>query len=103
MLEYAKSHTKFVLKIESIFSQLILDSQITNKMAFHQFDAMKKPKRKLVHELAALYGLEGCSYNLIPNRYDTRYAHIYTGDKEVMKLPKVLLSEALAKIYKLWN
>ena len=98
MLEYAKSHTKFVLKIESIFSQLILDSQITNKMAFHQFDAMKKPKRKLVHELAALYGLEGCSYNLIPNRYDTRYAHIYTGDREVMKLPKVLLSEALAKI-----
>jgi len=98
MLEYAKSHTKFVLKMESIFSKMIIESQYTNKMAFHQFDAMKKPKRKLVHELAALYGLEGESYNLIPNRYDTRYPHIHTGDKNEMKLPKVLLSEALAKI-----
>ena len=91
MLDYAKYHIPFVKKIEAIFSKLIIDCQSNNKPAFHQFDAMKRDKRKLVHELAALYGLEGCSYNREPNRY----AHIYTGDRDLMKLPKVLLSEVL--------
>ena len=94
MIDYAKHHKPFVLKIETIFSQLIIDCQRNGKPSFHQFDAMKRDKRKLVHELAALYGLEGCSYNREPNRY----AHIYTGDQAQLKLPKVLLSEACSKM-----
>ena len=94
MLEYAKHHKTFVLQIESIFSELILQSQQNKKPSFHQFDAMKREKRKLVHELAALYGLQGCSYNREPNRY----AHIFTGQASEMKLPKVLLSEACSNI-----
>merc|ERR1711879_864713 len=62
---------------------------------FKKFHPMKKYRRRLVHELAALYGFQGVSIDIEPNRYCHIFAPQNSGS---CKLPKILLSDAIKKI-----
>ena len=91
MISFAKNNLPFVQEVENIFANLIAQMKdSTNSFAEHQFKPMKKSQRTLIHQLAALYGLEGKSYDAEP----FRYCHIFTSIRS-SSLPKILLSQSM--------
>lgn len=91
MIDYTSKNLNFVSEVEENFNSLICNAvDSKEKYADHMFKPMPKHKRKLIHELAALYGLEGVSYNVEPYRY----CHIFSA-RGAANLPKVLLTHVV--------
>ena len=55
------------------------------KYGDYQFATMSNVKRRMIHELAAIYGFECISYN--PEPY--RYCHVFINGTQNITLPRV--------------
>jgi len=102
LVEQAKKDIQFIKNIEHDFSQMLAHVHHNNTLwkdedkepVFKKFQPMKTYRRRLIHELAALYGFQGVSIDIEPNRY----CHISAPkNSSGCKLPKTLLSEVAEK------
>ena len=91
--DYARKNIEFVQTIERQFAQLVEETQRHGvSKRCHSFKPMKINERRLIHELAAFYGLETRAMDPEPHRNVVAYASF-----GMCKMPSVTLSETLRR------
>merc|ERR1712176_558677 len=86
MIEFGQKHLSFVEFVQGVFDDMLINSKDpTEKYGDYQFATMSNVKRRMIHELAAIYGFECISYN--PEPY--RYCHVFINGTQNITLPRV--------------